>query len=305
MNKPSLVVEMHNISRNYGNRCAVDNCSLTVTRGECLALIGHNGAGKTTLLKIILGLTRYNSGSISVLGHSPSHISNRHNIAYMPETVSFTPAMTGEEMLRFYARLKNAEKDEYTGLLDLVGLSRAAGFRIATYSKGMRQRLGLAQALIGKPDLILLDEPTSGLDPSLRRHFYEVIDTFRSAGTTVIISSHALSEIETRVDRIVILDSGKIVVEGSIERLRELANLPIRIQAHFHKSPPPELLNNPNTLYSQRCNNHCIEFACTKEQKISLLCEISSHHYEVDNIEIIPPSLDDLYLHFAGQEDST
>ena len=171
-------LELNNISKTYGNNCVVSELNLAVAAGESLAIIGHNGAGKTTLMKLILGLTQPSSGSIrlwnNTLNAQRTAASYKPN-GFLPETVAFNGGMTARHVLNFYARLKRQPPSQCDELLELVGLTAAAGRRISTYSKGMRQRLGLAQALLGQPQLLLLDEPTTGMDPFLRRHFYRII----------------------------------------------------------------------------------------------------------------------------------
>ena len=140
-----------------------------------VALLGHNGAGKSTLMKIILGLIPYDSGEVMVCGAAPGSAAARRQVAYLPENVAFHPALTGQEQIAQYLSLRGESPKLALGLLDRVGLHQAATRRIGTYSKGMRQRVGLAQALIGKPRLLVLDEPTSGLDPVSRRDFYALL----------------------------------------------------------------------------------------------------------------------------------
>jgi Cu-processing system ATP-binding protein len=297
------IIALQNVSKHYRNHHAVDSLNLSVNKGESLALIGHNGAGKTTLLKLILGLTRPSAGSIKVNGEVPSQTSDRKKIAFLPEIVSFPGSMTGMELIRFYARLKNRPESECNKLLDLVGLTDAASRKIATYSKGMRQRLGLAQALLGEPELILLDEPTSGLDPSLRKKFYNIIEDCKSTGTTILISSHALSEIETRIDRIAILKHGQLVIHGTLDELRAAADLPVQIRVSTLTGQTPIVSDvlKPEIPW-RKFNNHCIEFDCHQDEKLSVLQDISQIPSGVIDIEILPPRLDDLYIHFAGEE---
>ena len=203
-------VVMDAVVKAYGPVRAVQDVSFRVRAGECLALVGHNGAGKTTLIKMMLGLVRASGGGLSVLGEDPtSGAPNlRRQIGFLPENVAFNSSLSGRELLAFYANLKDA-RGEVERLLDLVGLTEAADRRVGTYSKGMRQRLGLAQALLGGPRLLLLDEPTTGLDPALRRHFYRIVGDLARGGTAVLISSHALAELEDFAERVVILDRGR------------------------------------------------------------------------------------------------
>ena len=191
-------IELSGVSKSFGPVEAVKDVSFSLKEGEIVALVGHNGAGKTTLIKMMLGLIRPTAGTVKVLGEDPATgaAEVRTRLGYLPENVSFNPALTGTETLRFYAALKRAGRGQIGELLERVGLAAAAGRRVRTYSKGMRQRLGLAQALLGRPKLLLLDEPTTGLDPASRRDFYRFLDELRDTGSTILLSSHALSELE-------------------------------------------------------------------------------------------------------------
>jgi Cu-processing system ATP-binding protein len=217
------------VGKKYGELETVSDVSLTIDPGERVALLGHNGAGKTTLMRMILGLTAVSSGSIKVLGSAPGSRAARSSIGFLPEIVAFHGALCGREQLRHFARLKSVTMSTVDHLLDRVGLTDAADRKIRTYSKGMRQRIGLAQALLGKPKLALLDEPTSGLDPILRHEFYDIVQELADQGTAVLLSSHALTELETRTDRIAIMSKGKLVVNDSLVNLSEKASLPIRV----------------------------------------------------------------------------
>ncbi|MBL1141212.1 MAG: ABC transporter ATP-binding protein [Proteobacteria bacterium] len=296
-------IDLHSVSKHYRQHHAIDSLDLSINKGESLALIGHNGAGKTTLLKLILGLTLPDAGSIKVNGLVPSQTSDRKKIAFLPEIVSFPASMTGRELITFYARLKGCKQSECNRLLNLVGLTDAASRKVGTYSKGMRQRLGLAQTLLGKPDLILLDEPTSGLDPSLRKQFYNILEDCKSAGTTILISSHALSEIETKTDRIAILKQGRLVIHGTLDELRNAADLSVQIRVSTQSGQTSIIIDTlePETSY-RKYNDHCIEFDCHRDDKLRVLQNISKIPSGIVDIEILPPRLDDLYIHFAGEE---
>lgn len=174
-------LELQSVSKRYGAHCAVDDVSLSLPEGVCLALLGHNGAGKTTLMKLMLGLTRPSAGTVGIFGLDPlrAPLAFRRSIGFLPENVAFHDEMTGLEMLRFYARLKGEATRACDALMERVGLTHAGNRRIKTYSKGMRQRLGLAQAVLGNPRLLLLDEPTTGLDPVLRQEFFEIIQEMK------------------------------------------------------------------------------------------------------------------------------
>ncbi len=208
--------------KDYGGRTVLDGVSLAIPEGRCVALIGHNGAGKTTLMKLVLGLIRPTRGRIDVLGENPAIAGTdfRARLGFLPENVAFHDQMTGADTLTFFARLKKADPREVSTLLERVGLTNAAKQKVKTYSKGMRQRLGLAQALIGTPKLLLLDEPTTGLDPVLRTEFFEIIRDLTRAGTTVLLSSHILTELEARTDLAAIMRDGRLVAFGDLDTLR-------------------------------------------------------------------------------------
>jgi Cu-processing system ATP-binding protein len=305
----TATVEMSGVSKRYGAIKAVRDVSLDLFPGETIALVGHNGAGKTTLLKLMLGLIQPTRGTIRVLGENPAagDFAARRKLGFLPESVAFNPVLTGREILSFYARLKREPVDEAMNLLDRVGLSAASARRVATYSKGMRQRLGLAQALIGEPDVLLLDEPTTGLDPALRLRFYEIVQALRDRGTTLVLSSHALAELGERVDRVVIMNRGAMVANGSIDELRHIARLPARVRISLAKdeaSIPQEWLSTLDGW--RRVNGRVVEFDASGEDKIELLRRATQAGAPIDDIDVIPPTLDELYAHFlrgheAGQ----
>ncbi|CCD90350.1 Copper ABC transporter, ATP-binding protein NosF [Bradyrhizobium sp. ORS 375] len=297
----SATVHIADVVKHYGKVEAVKGVSFDLAEGEMVALIGHNGAGKTTLMKMMLGLIRPTRGTIAVLGENPGagEFSARRQLGYLPENVAFDAALTGRETQAFCARLKGEPVKHALALLDVVGLGEAAKRRVNTYSKGMRQRLGLAQALIGRPRVLLLDEPTTGLDPELRQTFYEVIQRLAADGTTVLLSSHALTELEERAGRVIIMNRGLKVADGTLDELRRLARLPTRIRIKVADLPPsgaPAWL--PATTSYRRINGHIVEIDAAPDEKIDLLRRATADGNSVQDLELIPPNLDELYAHF-------
>ncbi|KXF76088.1 ABC transporter ATP-binding protein [Paramesorhizobium deserti] len=296
-------VKLDAVVKRYGARVATDQFSLVLEEGETIALVGHNGAGKTTLIKLVLGLIRPDAGTICVLGSDPARgdAEVRRSLGYLPENVAFNLALTGRETLSFYARLKGESGGVVRDLLEHVGLGEAGGRRVGTYSKGMRQRLGLAQALIGKPRLLLLDEPTTGLDPALRQHFYEIVRALRDEGCTVLISSHALAEMEGYADRVVIMDQGRKIADGSIDDLRRIASMPSRIRL---RTAPGELQQVETHLGLNGCHRRLsdttIEVNLASSQKIQFIHHAAALEDQVLDIDVLPPSLDELYAHFLN-----
>lgn len=222
-------IKINNLTKRYSGLWsqqpvdAVKNLNLEVHRGEIFGFLGPNGAGKTTTIKVLLGIIYPTSGGAYVLGRPAGDPQNHYKISYLPENPYFYDYMTGREILHFYARLFGIPEPERSkrvnALLDRVGLSRAANQPLRTYSKGMLQRIGLAQCLINDPELLILDEPTAGLDPIAHIDIRDLILELRSQGKTLFISSHQLSDVEIVCDRVAILNRGELVRMGKLEDL--------------------------------------------------------------------------------------
>lgn len=296
------VIDLQSVSKRYGSETVVSEVELKVQPGECIVLVGHNGAGKTSLMKLMLGLTRPSSGTVEVLGGNPAisaAAAQRKALGYLPESVAFYEAMTGQEVLTFYTRLKGASNLECKNLLELVGLGAASKKRVGTYSKGMRQRLGLAQAMLGEPQLLFLDEPTTGLDPSLRHQFYELIDGLHKEGTTSIISSHALNEVEARASRFAIMKAGVVVANGTLDELYKQAALPVRMKISVTPGQAPSVAERLGTEVNiGRINSQSLDLSCFNGDKMPLIRRIIDLGEVVNDMQIMPPRLDEVYSHF-------
>jgi ABC-2 type transport system ATP-binding protein len=205
------------LSKRYGGTDALAGIDLEVAEGELCGLLGPNGAGKSTLAKIACGLVRPSAGSAEVCGAPPGSREANSSIGYLAELFRFPEWLSGEEVLELHQRLSGSAGGvrERGELLRAVGLGDEGGRRVATMSKGMQQRLGLAQALVGSPKLLLLDEPTSALDPAGRRDVRDLLSGLRERGVAVLLSSHLLSEVELVCDRVAILFRGEVVAEGA------------------------------------------------------------------------------------------
>ena len=215
------VIETRGLTKRYGSVTAVDDLRLSIRRGEVYGFLGPNGAGKTTTLKMLLGLVKPSAGAASVLGEEPGSPSGLGRIGALVESPAFYPYLSGRDNLRVLARYSGAPSSRVSEVLEKVGLSGRARDRFKKYSLGMKQRLGVAAALLKDPELFILDEPTNGLDPKGMAEMRELIDGLGAKGKTVVLSSHLLSEVEQVCDRVGVLRDGKLVAEGTAAGLRE------------------------------------------------------------------------------------
>ncbi|TAL20216.1 MAG: ABC transporter ATP-binding protein [Frankiales bacterium] len=218
---PSPAVWCSGLRKRYGKQLAVDDVSLTVGRGEVVGLLGPNGAGKTTVIKMLLGLTAPDAGEVMLLGQPGTDPGARTRVGYLPELFRYQPWLTATEVLTLHVRLSGLEipSSERQEQLALVGLAERAGDRVGGFSKGMQQRLGMAVALVARPELVVLDEPTSALDPLGRVDVRDIVLSLREQGVAVLLNSHLIGEVERVCDRVVILDRGRVAAEGSLAEL--------------------------------------------------------------------------------------
>jgi ABC-2 type transport system ATP-binding protein len=218
---PSAVLSVRALVKRYGVTKALRGVSFDIAEGELVGLLGPNGAGKSTLTKIACGLVHPSAGAVTVAGAPAGSEPARRALGYLAELFRFPGWCTADEVLVLHQRLAGSDKGagERRELLELVGLGSEGARRVDTMSKGMQQRLGLAQALVGSPRLLLLDEPTSALDPAGRRTVRDLLGELRTRGVTVLLNTHLLSEVEHTCDRVLILDRGSIVADGSPDEL--------------------------------------------------------------------------------------
>jgi ABC-2 type transport system ATP-binding protein len=225
-------IETHGLRKAYGSTVAVSNLTLSVGRGEVFGFLGPNGAGKTTTVKILLGLVHPSAGEARILDHVPGDPDIMGRVGFLPEHFRFHEWLSAADFLDFHGRLYGMSAAERRAripeLLHRVQLASRSGTRLSKFSKGMLQRIGLAQALLNKPDLVFLDEPTSGLDPVGRREVRDLIRELRDAGVTVFLNSHFLSEVEVTCDRIAIIKHGAVVRSGTLDELTGAMEVEIR-----------------------------------------------------------------------------
>jgi len=286
---------MTNASKHFQQLKALNNISLQLAEGEVLGLFGHNGAGKTTMMKLILGIEKASSGDIAIFGRDPQSKQawqDRRRIGYLPENVRFYDQLTGIEVLRYFAKLKAVPRKQVAELLELVGLTHAMHRQVKTYSKGMRQRLGLAQAFLGDPKLLLLDEPTVGLDPTATQEFYHSVDRLKQGGASIILCSHVLPGVEQHIGRAMILSGGQAIAIGNLAQLREQASLPVVIQTQGISA---QLRSDPLLArYVDEDGNLSVQ----ESEKVTALKQVMSYDGVVD-ISVTSASLEQLYQHYS------
>ncbi|MBK6772030.1 MAG: ABC transporter ATP-binding protein [Ignavibacteria bacterium] len=229
------IITTKNLSKEYSSKSfskekilALNNFSFEVESGEIFGILGPNGAGKTTLIKILLGITHRTNGDIKIFEKEISDESYKMKIGYLPENHKFPNYLTGEQVLYFFGKLSGLtgtevkkRADEYLGLMDMQKWRKT---KIKKYSKGMMQRLGLAQSLLNNPELVFLDEPTDGVDPIGRKEIRDILNNLKSQGKTIFLNSHLLSEVELICDRVAILNKGSLVKEGKVGEITSASN---------------------------------------------------------------------------------
>lgn len=298
------VIQALGLAKHYGSLHAVDGVDLAVQRGEIFGLIGHNGAGKSTLFKMMLGLIAPSAGEVLVDGTS---VRGRHfraarrHIGYLPENVVLYDNLSGLETLRFFARLKGAPSAQCEPTLARVGLAHAAQRPLREYSKGMRQRLGFAQALLGAPRVLFLDEPSNGLDPQAIRDFYATLRDLRDTGVTIIITSHILAELQERVDRLAIMAAGKIQALGSVQELRDQMHLPLTFELRLAPGDVPLAQQALSALagVSGQVTDDGLHVSCPRGAKMAVLGALASLGARVLDLDIREPSLEDVFFGFS------
>jgi len=225
---PDDIVTTQRLTKTYGRRTAVDAVGLTVRRGEVYGFLGPNGAGKTTTLRMLMGLVRPSGGSARVLGGSPGDSTVLRRVGALIEGPGFYPYLSGRDNLRVLARYRRLHDREVEEALEQVELRDRAGDRFKSYSLGMKQRLGVAAALLGEPDLLILDEPTNGLDPAGMADMRALLRRVVERGQTVLLSSHLLGEVQQICDRVGVISRGRLLTEGTVAELRGAGSILVR-----------------------------------------------------------------------------
>ena len=291
---------------NKGTIKALDNVSFKIEKGTIFGLLGPNGAGKTTLVKILLGIVHQTSGSAKLLGEDVRNYLVRSKIGYLPENHKFPSYLTGEDVLKYYAKLtgfdikNNTEK--ITEYLNLVKMNKWRKTKIKKYSKGMMQRLGLAQAMIHNPEIIFLDEPTDGVDPIGRKEIRDILIELKNKGKTVFINSHLLSEVELVSDKVGMLNNGKLIKLGSVEELTISKEI---YEINISEQISEILINELKKNYSFNIEDKKILLENSEMSKVNIFMdELRKSGITITSFNRKKDSLEDMFIKSINEENN-
>jgi ABC-2 type transport system ATP-binding protein len=296
-NSDEYAVVTEGLTKRYGQITAVDRINLRVGRGEVYGFLGPNGAGKTTTLRMLLGLVRPTSGTATVLGASPGSPDGVSRLGALVESPGFYPFLSGRDNLVVMARHSGSPTTEIDGLLEEVGLSTRADDRFAAYSQGMKQRLGIAAALLGDPDLVILDEPTNGLDPAGMTEMRSFIRRLRHR-STVVLSSHLMHEVEQTCDRVGIISEGRLVREGTIDELR--GSFMLRVVVH-PLAEAEALLSSLDAVESVGRADGALWLRTHPDRVAGINRVLVEGGLEVSELAVEQPSLEKVFLELTGR----
>ena len=289
------MVELVKVGKAYGGVEALRDVSLRIRRGEFVGILGPNGAGKSTLLRIMVGVEKPSSGKVLIDSKDPTPedwARFRRKVGFMPERVSFYDNLTGLETLLFFAKVKGFGTKEVDkvlsfGLLSEEDLNRKVG----EYSKGMKQRINVMQALLGPPEILVMDEPTSGLDPKGVLEFFGIVEDLREKGTTVVMTTHVVGEVEDRADRIVILKEGRVVAEGPPEEI--YLSMPVRFVVRPRAGDIDEILKKNGATSVTKKGDFLIA-EVPPEKKMEFLKALVNHEEMVEDLIMRGPYLEEV-----------
>lgn len=303
-----LVVETKGLTKRYGSVVAVDSLDLSVRQGEVFGLLGPNGAGKTTTILMLLGLTEPTAGTVRVLGLDPvlQPLSVKARVGYMPEQMGFYEELTARQNLFYIARLNGLGREEahrrIGEVLGRVGLADMANRPVGTFSRGMRQRLGVAEVLLKRPQLVILDEPTQGLDPEVARRFLQMVRDLKAEGVTVLLSSHLLHQVQAVCDRVGLFHRGRMVLEGSVPELaRKVLGRAYHIQVEAEGSPQAllqALERLPDAVDVVQEDGNRYRVTAHRDLRAEAAEAVVKAGGRLLGLEVEVPSLDDIYARY-------
>jgi len=303
---PGYALDVRALTKRIGNRAIVEDVSFHVEKGEIFGLLGPNGAGKTTIIRMIVSLIKRSSGSVMINGHDldEDFVRAMNEVGAIVENPEFYAYLSGRKNLRHYGRmaLANVGEERMKEVIELVGLEEAIEDKVATYSLGMRQRLGVAQAILHKPSLLILDEPTNGLDPQGIREIRDYLKKLASEGTSVLVSSHLLSEMQLMCDRFAIIDKGKMVQILTLNEEPDSEAYPVEFEVSSADRAAEAIIGRYPDLNVKRIHEHRISFEAKRGDVAELNALLVNNQIQVYEITPMRATLEDRFLELTNRE---
>ncbi len=301
-----IVIETQNLTKRYGEIVAVDNLNLKIRAGEVFGILGPNGSGKTTTILMLLGLTEPTAGSARVLGFDPMRqpLEVKSRVGYLPDQVGFYDDLTARENLAYTAKLNGLSRPvaqrRIADALERMGLADVADRRVGTFSRGMRQRLGVAEILLKHPQVIILDEPTLGLDPEAAREFLQIIRAFKEEKITVLLSSHLLHQVQAVCDRVGLFSHGKMVLEGTVPELaRQVLGGAYRVHVRAVGPDLTQALHKvPGAVSAQKLDSDLYTVEAQEDIRAEVARAVVQAGASLLSLSLEEPSLDEVYQRY-------
>lgn len=309
MDDSSVVIETRNISKRFKDVQAVDSLSMKVRKGEIYGFLGPNGAGKSTTIKMIMGLFHPTSGEALINGKlvDGGGVELRRSVGFLPERISFYDNLTPIQTLNFFCELRGVDKSVVPSLLKEVGLEDAANRKVGTFSKGMTQLLGVAQAMIGNPTIYIMDEPTGGLDARWVKMVRDKLKSLNEQGATIVFSSHILSEVEALCDRVAIIDKGRLVAEDTIENISDRLKIKHRlwIRSPSLNNQVPSWIRDIKEIEDATAKDDTLTITCDASARMDVMTALKARGLEIADFRTIEPSLEEAFVRLlSGKEGS-
>lgn len=307
MSKESTIIETHNLSKRFKDVQAVDGLNMKVRRGEIFGFLGPNGAGKTTTIKMMMGLTHPSGGEVLVNGErvSDKTVQIRREIGYLPERIAFYDNLTPLQTMHFFCELKGTDKSVAEPLIKEVGLEDVLHRKVGTFSRGMIQLLGVAQAMIGKPSIYILDEPMIGLDARWVKVIRDKIKRLNEQGATILFSSHILTEVQNLCNKVAIINKGKLVAEDTISNLNKYLNIKPRLEVSIPglDGKVPEAILNLEGVESVDAKNDKLFVTCEAPVRIQVITALKEEGMNVQDIRTIEPTLEEAFVKLISKDE--
>ena len=309
MDDSPIVIETRNITKRFKDVLAVNSLSMKVRKGEIYGFLGPNGAGKSTTIKMLMGLFHPTSGEAFINGKlvDGGGVDLRRDVGFLPERISFYDNLTPIQTLNFFCELRGVKKSVVPSLIKEVGLEDAANRKVGTFSKGMTQLLGVAQAMIGTPSIYILDEPTGGLDARWVKVVREKLKMLNEQGATIVFSSHILSEVQALCDRVAVIDKGKLVAEDTIESISEHLKIRPRlwIRSPNLNNQVPQWIREIKEIEDATAKDDTLLITCDPSARMKVMMAMKEKGVEIQDFKTIEPSLEEAFVRLlSGVEGS-